>query len=135
LRYLLAEIRRMLYEHPKIESDTARVRFVNFDNSALSIEIFSYVLTRDFAEFTAIREDLLLRILEIVAESGSTFGYPVYFPRDFAVNQEKAASAEQQVKQWRDQNKLPFPDFAPADKAQFRGSIAYPPPDSAVGGK
>ena len=45
LRYLLAEIRRMLYEHPKVESDSASIRFANFDNSALRLEIFGYVLT------------------------------------------------------------------------------------------
>src|SRR5271155_5439366 len=56
LRYVLAEVRRMLYEHPKVESETARIRFANFDNSALSLEISSYVLTRDSNECMAIRE-------------------------------------------------------------------------------
>jgi MscS family membrane protein len=133
LRYLLAEIRRLLYQHPKVESDTARVRLANFDASALSIEIFSYVLTRDFAEFTGIREDLLLRIMEIVTNSGSTFAYPVYFARDLAINPEKAAAAEQQVQQWRDQRTLPFPDYPPAEKSALRGSIVYPPPESGLG--
>jgi MscS family membrane protein len=53
LRYLLAEIRRMLYEHPKVESDSASIRFANFDSSALRLEISSYVLTRDSNEFIA----------------------------------------------------------------------------------
>jgi MscS family membrane protein len=136
LRYLLAEVRRMLYEHPKVESDTARIRFASFDASALSLEIFSYVLTRDWAEFTAIREDLLLRIMDIVEKSGSGFAFPsqtVYFSRDSGIDKEKASAAEQQVQQWRDQHNLPFPDFAPADKSAFRGSIVYPPPESAIG--
>jgi MscS family membrane protein len=93
------------------------------------------VLTRDFAEFTAIREDLLLRIMDIVEKSGTGFAFPsrtVYFSRDAGLDPEKAAAADQQVQQWRDQNKLPFPDFAPADKSAFRGSIVYPPPDSAT---
>jgi MscS family membrane protein len=136
LRYLLAEVRRMLYEHPKIESESAYIRFANFDNSALRLEIFSYVLTRDATEFAAIREDLLLRIMDIVAKSGSGFAFPsqtVYFARDSGLEKEKASAAEQQVQQWRDQHQLPFPDFAPADKSAFRGSIVYPPPESATG--
>jgi MscS family membrane protein len=136
LRFLLAEIRRMLYEHPKVESDSASLRFANFDNSALRLEIFGYVLTRDANEFAAIREDLLLRIMEIVESSGSGFAFPsqtVYFSRDSGLDKERAAAAEQQVQQWRDQHKLPFPDFAPADKSAFRGSIVYPPPESATG--
>ncbi len=136
LRYLLAEVRRMLYEHPKVESDSASIRFANFDSSALRLEIFSYVLTRDSTEFAAIREDLLLRIMEIVEQSGTGFAFPsqaVYFSRDSGLDKEKASAAERQVQQWRDQHKLPFPDFAPTDKSAFRGSIVYPQPESAVG--
>jgi MscS family membrane protein len=136
LRYLLAEIRRMLYAHPKVENDSAYIRFANFDNSALRLEIFSYVLTRDANEFNAIREDLLLRIMDIVEKSGSGFAFPsqtIYFSRDSGLDKEKASAAEQQVQQWRDQKNLPFPDFAPADKSSFRDSIVYPQPESATG--
>jgi MscS family membrane protein len=136
LRYLLAEVRRMLYEHPKVETDSARIRLAGFDNNGLSLEIFSYVLTQDFTEFTAIREDLLLRIMEIIEKSGSAFGVPantVYLNRDPGLDKEKTAAAEQQVQRWREQRQLPFPDFAPADKSAFRGSIAYPGPESALG--
>jgi MscS family membrane protein len=135
LRFLLAEIRRMLYEHPKVETDSARIRFSSFDNSALSLEIFSYVLTRDYAEFTAIREDVLLRILDIVEKSGSGFAFPsqtLYFSRDSGLDKEKASAAEQQVRQWRDLSKLPFPDFAPEDKSTLRDSMTYPAPGSAT---
>lgn len=138
LRYLLAEIRRMLYEHPKVESESASIRFANFDNSALRLEIFSYVLTSDANEFISIREDLLLRIMEIVEKSGTGFAFPsqtVYFSRDSGLDKDKSAAAEHQVQQWRDQHNLPFPDFAPADKSNFRGSIVYPPPESALGAR
>ncbi len=135
LRFLLAEIRRMFYEHPKVETDSARIRFASFDSSALSLEIFSYILTRDYAEFTAIREDVLLRILDIVDKSGSGFAFPsqtVYFSRDSGLDKEKASAAEQQVRQWRDLSKLPFPDFAPEDKSALRDSMVYPQPESAT---
>ena len=136
LRYLLAEIRRMLYGHPKVGSDSANVRFANFDSSALRLEIVAFVLTRDANEFAAIREDLLLRIMDIVEKSGSGLAFPsqtLYLTRDHGLDPEKVAVAQQQVKQWRDQHKLPFPDFAPADKSNFRGSIDYPEPESAIG--
>jgi MscS family membrane protein len=136
LRYLLAEVRRMLYGHPKVEAGSSAIRFANFDNSALRLEIFSYVLTRDSDEFNAIREDLLLRIMDIVENSGSSFAFPsqtLYLSRDSGLDKDKTAAAEQQVRQWRDQHNLPFPDFAPADKSAFRGSIVYPPPESTAG--
>jgi MscS family membrane protein len=137
LRYLLAELRRMLYEHPKIEPESARIRFAAIDSSALNLEVFSYVLTRDFNEFAAIREDVLLRILQIVETSGSRLAFPssvVYMARDAGLHTEKTEVAERQVQQWRDERQLPFPDFAPADKAAFRGGIAYPPPEAAGSG-
>jgi len=76
--------------------------------------------------------------MEIVEKSGTDFAFPsrtVYLTRDPGLDKEKTASAERQVQQWRDERQLPFPDFAPADKSAFRGSIAYPEPESAVGGK
>jgi len=137
LRYLLAQLRRLLYEHAKIEHESARIRFASIDSSALNLEVFSYILTRDYAEFTAIREDVLLRMLEIIEESGSGLGFPtstIYMARDAGLHKEKTAAAEQQVKQWRDERQLPFPDFAPADKSALRDSITYPPPEAAGGG-
>ena len=135
MRYLLAEIRRMLYEHPKVESDTARIRFASFDNSALSLEIFSYVLTRDFAEFTAIREDLLLRIMDIVDKSGSGFAFPsqtVYFSRDSGLNKEKAAAAEQQVQQWRDAEQVAISRFRARRQVGLPRFDCLSPPESAI---
>ena len=135
LRYLLAEIRRLLYAHPKIESKSAGIRFANFDNSSLRLEVSAYVLTRDSDEFNAIREDLLLRIMDVVRESGSAFAFPsqtLYLSRENGLDPEKTAAAEQQVQQWRDQHKLPFPNFAPDEISAYHDSIAYPEPDSAV---
>jgi MscS family membrane protein len=135
LRYLIAELRRLLYEHPKLETDSANVRFANFDNSALRLEIFAYVVTRDANEFAAIREDLLLRIMEIVEKSGSGFAFPsqtLYLSRDSGLDKERATMAEEQVQHWRDQHKLPFPDFAPAEKSSFRNSIVYPAAEAAT---
>lgn len=135
LRYLLAEVRRMLYAHPKIESESARIRLASLDTNSLNLEIFSYVLSSDFTEFTAIREDLLLRIIEIVNHSGSGFAFPsrtVYMSRDAALDGDKIAAAEQQVDEWRKQGQLPFPDFSEAEKSAFRSSIVYPPARSAL---
>jgi MscS family membrane protein len=138
LRFLLTEIRRMLYQHPKVESDSARIRLANFDNSNLGLEVFSYILTRDTAEFTAIREDILLRMKDIVVNSGCDFASPsqtIYITRDSGLHPDRTKAAEEQVQQWREHNQLPFPDFAASEKSALRGSIAYPPPESALAPK
>jgi len=138
LRYVLAELRRLLYEHPKVESNSARIRFSSFAARGLALEVFAYILTQDYAEFAAIREDLLLRMMEIVERSGTGFAFPsqtLYMTHDPGLSKEKTEAAEQQVEQWRNEQQLPFPDFAPEDKSEFRGSIVYPQPESAVRGK
>jgi len=135
LRYVLARARRLLYEHPKIETASARIRFTAFADSWLTLEVFSYVLTRDFGEFTAIQEDILLRLMDIVSEAGTGIAYPsqtIYLGRDSGLQKEKTEKAAEEVRKWREEGQLPFPDFAPVDVAEFRDSLPYPPPESAV---
>ncbi len=135
LRYLLAQVRRLLYEHPKVETAGARARLISFDDSTYTVEIFCYVLTRDGAEFLAIAEDLLLRIMEIVNTSGSGLALPsqtLYLGRDAGLDKDKTDSAHREVQQWRESGKLPFPDFDVKDISEFSNSLPYPPPESAV---
>jgi MscS family membrane protein len=135
LRYVLAEIRRMLYAHPSIESDTVRVRFVGFGQSSLDVEIFSYVLTTDHNAYMAVREDLLLRMMDIVQQAGSSLAFPsqtLYMTRDYGVDREAQKSAVQAVNEWRQKNELPFPDFSPEAISKFEDSIIYPDPASSL---
>jgi MscS family membrane protein len=135
LRYVLAQIRRMLYEHPKVETNGARIRFIGYDAGSLSLEVFCYALTKDGEEFLAIQEDLLLRIMDIVEASGTSLAFPsrtIYARRDPGLDQEKTAAVSHEVQQWRENSNLPFPDFAPSDISGFSNSLPYPQPDSAL---
>jgi MscS family membrane protein len=135
LRWVLAEVRRLIYSHPKVERNTAHVRLTDIAGSALNVEVLGYILTRDSEEFLAIREDLLLRMMEIVEQSGSGLALPsqtLYLGRDAGLEKEKADAAIQEVAQLRHEKQLPFPDFRPEDISSFKGSIEYPPKESAV---
>ena len=75
----------MLLGHPRIHSDTVRVRFIGFGASSLDIEVFAYVTTSDRAEFLGIREEVFLRVKDIVEQNGTDFAFPsqmLYFARD-----------------------------------------------------
>ena len=76
---MLTAIRRLLAENPKIEAESSRARLVDFGDRAVEIELFAYVLTADFVEFLAVREDLLLQVVAIVESSGSGFAQPTQF--------------------------------------------------------
>ena len=71
LRHVLSEIFRVISGHPKIETNTVRVRLTELTSSSLNVELLCYVLTRDFNEFAEVREDLLLRIMKFVEDSGT----------------------------------------------------------------
>jgi MscS family membrane protein len=62
---------------------------------------FAYVNTRHWTEFQSVREEILLRIMEIVNESGTSFAFPsrtVYFGRDsgFALRKSERVKAAMQ---------------------------------------
>ena len=138
LRYVLATIRRMLVAHPRVATDDMRVRFAGFGDYSLDVEIVAYVRTNDWAEFCAIREDINLRLMEIVGESGTGFAFPSqtnYLVRDAAPDSEKRSQREAEVAAWRDADNLPFPELDVSEYADLEDSLDYPPvgsPDNPV---
>ena len=116
LRYLLVKIREMLLGHPRIHPDPMHVRFTGFGASSLDIEVFTYVTTSNREEFFGIREDIMLRIMDIVEQSGTGFAFPsqtLYFTRDEGLDAGRTEAAEAQVRKWRDEGCLQFPNFSP----------------------
>jgi MscS family membrane protein len=53
------------------------VRFLRFGPTSLDVEIFAYVLARDWNQFLEIQERLLLRILQCIESSGVQFALPL----------------------------------------------------------
>src|SRR5271167_4757095 len=135
VRFVLAEIRRLLYSHAKVETKSVRVRLTDISGSSLMLEVFVYILTRDFNEFAAIREDLLLRIMDVLEYSGGGLALPsqtLYLSRDAGFEKEKVDNAVKKIAEMRDGKQLPFPDFHEEDISSFKGSIEYPQPESAL---
>lgn len=137
LRYIMVKFREMLHAHPKIDPDTVRVRFSGYGASSLDIGVRVHALTREWNEFHAIREDIFLRMKDIVEASGSGFAFPsqtLYMGRDDGLDSERSEAAVQEVKSWRRAGKLPFPRLA-ADKIdQLEGTLDYPPQGSVENG-
>jgi MscS family membrane protein len=134
LRYVLVRVRELLLGHPLVHPDPARARFAGFGASSLNIEVFAYVTTRDWPEFLGIREDILLRVMDIIEQSGTAIAFPsqtLYLGRDHGPDEEKARAAEDRVRAWREEGTLPFPNFSPEQANRIRGSIVSPPAGSA----
>jgi MscS family membrane protein len=76
MREVLSGLESVLRAHPRIWPDTVVVRFGEFAASSLNIEIMAWFQTTNFDEFRAIREELLLRFMEVVERAGTSFAFP-----------------------------------------------------------
>jgi MscS family membrane protein len=133
VRYILVEIRKVLYSHPKVDPDPARVRFIGYGDSSLDLEIFAYVQTADWNEYLEVAEDLNLRIMDIIVQAGTGLAYPtqtVSLERGKRQNEDAARAAEEKVREWRGQNKLYLPRFPDEKISELRGTLPYPPEGS-----
>ncbi|MCX6545683.1 MAG: mechanosensitive ion channel family protein [Acidobacteria bacterium] len=76
LEQVLASIRRLLTDDARFEAGTSRVRLIRFGSSSLDIEVFAYIATRDFADFLAIQEEILLGVMDVVQKAGTALAVP-----------------------------------------------------------
>jgi MscS family membrane protein len=76
MRSVLAGFERVLRAHPKIWPDTVVVRFREFAQSSLDIEIMAWFQTQDFGEFQLIRQEILLSFMDVVENAGASFAFP-----------------------------------------------------------
>ena len=76
MRRVLGELTKLLHEHPKVYAPTARALFSGFGGPAFQVEVSTDILTANFQEYATIREDLFLRIMDIVSASGIKFAPP-----------------------------------------------------------
>jgi MscS family membrane protein len=73
---VLEGLRSLLRESRNLETASVRVRFLRFGPSSFDVEIFAYVLARDWSQFLEVQENLLLRIMDCVESSGVQFAFP-----------------------------------------------------------
>jgi MscS family membrane protein len=112
LRFVLDRVQKMLDEHPAIERGNCRVRVTSFVGAAYGMELFAFGKTGDMAQFTLIRQDVILRIAEIVEASGTQFAAPTqlaYLFRDRGIDRQRAKDIAPRVTERRASDALKFP--------------------------
>lgn len=71
------DIRDMLRQHPEIDPDQSQiVRFTAYGASHLEFMVYCLTHTTDWVKFHALKEEVLLRIMQIVVDRGAKFAYP-----------------------------------------------------------
>jgi MscS family membrane protein len=76
LRRVVSGIEALLRATPKVWPETVVASFTGFSQSALDVEVLCWFETQDFAEFRALRQQVLFGIMRIVEESGTRFAFP-----------------------------------------------------------
>ena len=67
----------MLIAHPDIDSPTTLiVHFNQYGASSLDLLVYTFTKTIVWIEYHAVKQDLLLRIGEIIARHGAEFAFP-----------------------------------------------------------
>ncbi len=104
LRLVIDETGRFLRSHPKVFQGEQRVRFAAFGENALHVEVWCWVATRDFLEYTEVVEQLNFGIARIVEKSGTSFAFPtrvLFMAKDGVVDLERELRREVENRRMR----------------------------------
>ena len=71
------DVKQMLREHPEIDTkQTMIVNFVKFAPSSLDFFVYTFTRTTQWIRFHEIKEDVMLKILEIIERHGAESAFP-----------------------------------------------------------
>jgi MscS family membrane protein len=92
IRTVVDCVRSQLEQSRDVAPDSVRVHFYRFGQASFEVDVFAYVLGRDWKQFLEIQEGLLLRITECFESAGVEIAHPlqVAIAGDSNTSQEKA---------------------------------------------
>ena len=77
VRSIVGKVKQMLLDHPEIDqSQTLIVNFNAFGASSLDFFIYTFTKTTQWVYFHEVKEDVLLKVLDIIIAEGASIAYP-----------------------------------------------------------
>lgn len=74
---IVNDVRKMLNEHPGIDQRQYKmVHFLEFGDSSLNFEIYTFTKTTDLATYRDVQQDVFLKIIKIIDSHGAEMAYP-----------------------------------------------------------
>ncbi len=74
---IVAKVKVMLESHPEIDqSATLMVNFNKFAASSLDFFIYTFTKTREWQKYHEIKQDVLLKIMQIIEQEGAEIAFP-----------------------------------------------------------
>jgi MscS family membrane protein len=104
VRYALEELRATLKQNNRVEDASSRVRLLRFADAGMDVEIYAYLLVRDYVEFLALQEDLLLNIADTLERTGAGVAFPAQttiLAKEVSVDPEKEKAAKTAIENAR----------------------------------
>jgi len=71
VRQVLNNLRQLIEKQDYIDNENSRVRFIEFGDYAQELELYVYIKTTEFSKYLEYREDINLRISDIVESANS----------------------------------------------------------------
>jgi MscS family membrane protein len=118
VRYVVQQLRHVLAQHAKLDEASARVRVLKLAENAIEVELYAYIAVREYREFLAVQEELILQAMDVLESSGAAVALPsqtTMVTRDAWVDPQKAAAAQKAMEKSRDPGVpgLQRPELAP----------------------
>ena len=85
LTSVMNDIRSMLENDPAVQEDTVQVRLLDFAPSSIDITVIYYTKCTAIKDYRAAKEEINLRIMEILERNGAQLAYPsqsIYFAKN-----------------------------------------------------
>lgn len=74
---IVRDVKKMILEHPEIDqAQTIIVNFDKFADSSLNFFIYTFTRTKQWVKYHAVKEDVLLKVIEIVAAHDARIALP-----------------------------------------------------------
>ena len=74
---IVKQVKAMLQSHPEIDtSKTLIVNFTAFGDSSVNFFVYTFTKTTEWVRFHEIKQDVLLKIVDIVLGNGAEFAFP-----------------------------------------------------------
>ncbi|WP_419769350.1 MAG: mechanosensitive ion channel family protein [Candidatus Marinarcus sp.] len=76
MQNILNQLREMLKQHSGIHQETIYIHFTDFNDSSLGIFCYFFTNTTQWGEYMQVREDVNLKVMQIVQNNGAAFAFP-----------------------------------------------------------
>lgn len=95
---IVQDVKKMILEHPEIDqTQTIIVNFDKFADSSLNFFIYTFTRTKQWVKYHEVKEDVLLKVIEIVAAHDARIALPtstVHVPQSIRIEAEQRIREE-----------------------------------------